>query len=773
MKKILTLALGLAVLASCNGVKWTLTETEYGYNVMTQKKGQTIAYSPGSGIDILTVDGYAFKDLNRNGELDAYEDWRLGAEERATDLAAQLTIEEIAGMMLYSSHQSVPSRGGMFGGARYNGKSYDESGAAASDLSDAQKKFLTEDNLRAVLVTTVESPAIAAQWNNNMQALVEGMGHGVPVNTSSDPRHETSATAEYNYGAGGEISHWPTSLGLAATFDPALVEEFGRIAAEEYRALGIATALSPQIDLATEPRWTRFYGTFGESPELDTDMARAYVDGFQTSTGKDEIAGGWGYKSVNAMVKHWPSGGPEEGGRDAHYNYGKYAVYPGRAFETHLKPFTEGAFKLNGATGMASAVMPYYTISTGIDPSGKNVGNSFSKYIITDLLREKYAYDGVVCTDWNITYDNAGIDKFDGKCWGVEELTVAQRHYECLKAGVDQFGGNNDKGPVLEAYAMWVEEFGQESADARFRASAKRLLMNSFRTGLFENPYLDPAYSAEVVGKPEFMEKGYQAQLKSVVLVKNSDDVLPMKSAEAKPKVYVPQRYFPQLVNFFGMVTPERWEDTFAAELLEKYYEPVADPADADFAIVVIDAPTSGTGYSIEDVKKGGNGYLPISLQYSDYTAEHAREVSIAGGDRLEKSANRSYKGKSVKTVNKTDLETVIETKKAMGDKPVITVVSTGKPFVPEFEPYSDAVLVSFGCQNQALLDLISGAVEPSALLPMQLPADMKTVELQMEDVPFDMECYVDSEGHAYDFAYGLNWSGIISDARTAKYASR
>ena len=770
MKRLLTFALGLAVLASCNGVKWTLTETENGYNVIQQKRGQTIAYSPESGVSILTVDGYAFKDLNRNGELDVYEDWRLGAEERAADLAAQLTIEEIAGMMLYSSHQSVPSRGGMFGGATYNGKPYAESGAVASDLSDAQKKFLSEDNLRAVLVTTVESPAVAAQWNNNMQALVEGMGHGVPVNTSSDPRHETSATAEYNYGAGGDISHWPTSLGLAATFDPALVEEFGRIAAEEYRALGIATALSPQIDLATEPRWTRFYGTFGESPELDTDMARAYVDGFQTSTGKDEIADGWGYKSVNAMVKHWPSGGPEEGGRDAHYNYGKYAVYPGGAFETHLKPFTEGAFKLNGATGMASAVMPYYTISTGVDPSGKNVGNSFSKYIITDLLREKYGYDGVVCTDWNITYDNAGIDRFDGKCWGVEELTVAQRHYECLKAGVDQFGGNNDKGPVLEAYAMWVEEFGKDSADARFRASAKRLLMNSFRTGLFENPYLDPAVSAEVVGKPEFMEKGYQAQLKSVVMVKNSDCVLPMKSFVAKPKVYVPQRYFPQMVNFFGMVIPERWEETFATELLEKYYEPVSDPAEADFAIVVIDAPTSGTGYSAEDVRKGGNGYIPISLQYSDYTAEHAREVSLAGGDRLEKSANRSYKGKSVKTVNKTDLETVVETKKAMGDKPVITVVSTGKPFVPEFEPYSDAILVSFGCQNQALLDLISGAVEPSALLPMQLPADMKTVELQMEDMPFDMDRYVDADGNAYDFAYGLNWSGRIRDARTERY---
>ncbi len=771
MKRLLILALGLAALASCNAVKWTLTETEYGYNVMTQKMGQTIAYSPESGVNILTVDGYAFKDLNRNGSLDSYEDWRLSAEDRAADLASQLSIEEIAGMMLYSSHQSVPSRNGMFGGATYNGKPYAESGAAASDLTDAQKKFLAEDNLRAVLVTTVESPSVAARWNNNIQAFVEGIGHGVPVNTSSDPRHETSATAEYNYGAGGEISHWPTSLGLAATFDPALVEEFGRIAAEEYRALGITTALSPQIDLATEPRWTRFYGTFGESPELDTDMARAYVDGFQTSYGEDEIAGGWGYKSVNAMVKHWPSGGPEEGGRDAHYNYGKYAVYPGGAFETHLKPFTEGAFKLDGPTGMASAVMPYYTISTGVDPSGKNVGNSYSRYIINDLLRDKYGYDGVVCTDWAITGDNRSIDSFDGKCWGVEELTVAQRHYECLKAGVDQFGGNNDKEPVLEAFAMWASEFGEESAQKRFRESAFRLLLNSFRTGLFENPYLDVAESEAIVGKPEFMEKGYQAQLKSVVMVKNSDETLPVKSGEMKPKVYVPQRYCPELVNFFGYVTPARYEEAFDAELLAKYYQKVSDPEEADFAIVLIDAPTSGNGYSAEDVSGGGNGYVPISLQYSDYTAEYAREVSLAGGDCLENFTNRSYKGKSVKTANMTDLESVIETREAMGDKPVVVVVSTGKPFVAEFEPFADAVLVSFGCQNQALLDLISGAVEPSALLPMQLPADMKTVELQMEDVPFDMECYVDSDGNAYDFAFGLNWNGRIEDERVRKYA--
>ena len=220
------------------------------------------------------------------------------------------------------------SRGtGSFGGTTYNGKPYAESGAKPYDLSDAQKKFLKEDNLRHVLVTTVESPEVAARWNNNVQAFVESFGHGIPANNSSDPRHGASVSAEYDAGNGGKISLWPSSLGMAATFDPALVEKFGEIASEEYRALGIATALSPQIDLATEPRWSRFSGTFGENPELDTDMARAYVDGFQTSKGADEIENSWGYKSVNAMIKHWPSGGPEEGGRDAHFCYGKYSAW--------------------------------------------------------------------------------------------------------------------------------------------------------------------------------------------------------------------------------------------------------------------------------------------------------------------------------------------------------------------------------------------------------------------------------------------------------------
>ena len=736
----LLLLAGAALLLAACGPKWHETEAD-GYRLITQRGGATLGVS---SAPIIEDHGYAFKDLNRNGELDIYEDWRRPAPIRAKDLASQLSIEEIAGLMLYSGHQAIP----------------------AAEITDAQRKFLQEDNLRAVLMTTVASPEIAARWNNNVQAFVEGLGHGIPANNSSDPRNETQATAEFNLGSGGRISLWPTTLGLAATFDPEIVRQFGSVASAEYRALGIATALSPQIDLATEPRWSRFNGTFGEDPDLDVDMARAYVDGFQTTDGAPD---GWGRESVNAMIKHWPSGGPEEGGRDAHYNYGKYAVYPGGNIETHLRPFTEGAMHLEGGTGSATAVMPYYTISYGIDPSGKNVGNSYNRYIITDLLRGRFGYDGVVCTDWNITYDNRAIEAFDGKCWGVEELTVAERHYEVIKAGVDQFGGNNDKGPVLEAYRMWVEEFGEESARARFEQSAVRLLMNSFRTGLFENPYTDPAAATAIVGNPDFMQQGYDAQLKSVVMIKNHDKALPKQE---RLKVYVPKRLFPARAGMFGMggTSAERWDYPVAQELVEKYYEWVDDPAQADFALVMIQGPQSGSGYDVADRNKGGNGYVPISLQYTDYKATYARAKSIAGGDRLEKSDNRSYKDKTVKTPNYSDLKLVIDTKKAMGDKPVVVVVALGRPAVPEFEPYADAILVTMGVQNQAVLELVSGKVEPSGLLPMQLPADMRTVEEQFEDVPRDMRCWTDADGNSYDFAFGLNWNGVIDDARVAKY---
>ncbi|HBU78381.1 MAG TPA: beta-glucosidase [Muricauda sp.] len=741
-------------------------ETKEGFNLVKNENGATLGYSQDSGVSILTVDQMAFKDLNKNGTLDPYEDWRLTADERAKDLASKMSVEQIAGLMLYSAHQSIPGGGNSFFGAvTYNGKPYKESGAKPSDLSDAQKKFLLEDNLRHVLITSVESPGVSAQWNNNAQAMVEGIGLGIPINTSSDPRHGSDSYAEFNAGAGGKISMWPSTLGLAASFDPSLMQLFGKIASQEYRALGIATALSPQIDLATEPRWSRFDGTMGEDPKLAADMARAYVEGFQASENGD-----WGMQSVNAMVKHWPGGGPEEGGRDGHFGYGSYAVYPGKNLEDHLKPFTEGAFALKGPTKMATAVMPYYTISYEQDTkNGENVGNAYNKYLITDLLRGKYGYDGVVCTDWGITGDAPNVYEFRGKPWGVENLSVAERHYKIIEAGCDQFGGNNDMGPVIEAYQMGVEEHGEEYMRKRFETSAVRLLKNIFRTGLFENPYLDVAQTEKIVGNSEFMEAGYNAQLKSIVMLKNNEKTLPV---ENKKKVYVPQRYVAPTVNWFGVATQARTEHPFNMEVVAKYFEVVDNPDEADFALVGIENPNGGVGYDVTDTENGGNGYVPISLQYGTYTATNAREQSIAAGSPLEEGVdNRSYNGKTTTSINISDMSLVTDTKRKMGDKPVVVIVRVAKPLVfAEIESSADAILVHMGVQDQALMDIVSGKVEPSALLPFQMPKDMLTVEQQFEDVPRDMDPYTDTNGNSYDFSFGLNWSGVIDDERTQAY---
>lgn len=717
------------------------------HKFVENKNGPRLGYSPDSGVSILEVDGLYFKDLNKNGKLDPYEDWRLPVEERIADLVKRLTIEEIAGLMLYSKHQAISTGDDIFSkmfAGTYDGKPLEQSGKDISDLTDEQVKFLVEDAVRHVLITVVDSPLVAAKWNNNAQSLAEESEHGIPVNISTDPRHTPVSDAEFNAGAGGSISYWPEPLGLAATFSPEIVEDFGKIAACEYRALGISTALSPQIDLATDPRWMRFSGTFGEDTKLATDLARAYIDGFQ---GRE----GWGNHSVNAMVKHWPGGGSGEGGRDAHFRYGKFAVYPGDNFEEHMIPFVKGAFELKGQTKKASAVMPYYTISYGQDEKyGENVGNSYSKYIIQDLLRDKYKYDGVVCTDWLITQDNVAYDSFlSGKCWGVEELSEAERHYRVLMAGVDQFGGNNDKIPVLQAYEMGVAEHGEKYMRERLEQSARRLLRNIFNTGLFENPYLDPKESEKIVGNPEYMKAGFEAQKKSVVMLKNKDRALPIIKGST---VYIPKRRMAEAPDWFGNIIPAHEQFPVKRQIVENYYKITNSPEQADFALVFIQSPKSQS-YTKE------KGFMPVTLQYRPYQAVSARTQAIAN----EEGEDRSYKNKWNTPSNYQDLDIVLETVESMSGRPVIVVMNTSNPaVVAEFEGLVDAILLEFNVQTQAVLDLISGKDDFQACLPFQMPKDMETVETQYEDKAHDMECHLDSEGNTYDFGFGLGYKGKI-----------
>lgn len=685
-----------------------------------------LGYSPDSGVRIIHVDGLPFKDFIGDGVLRPYEDWRLTPQERAKDLASRLSVEEIAGLMLYSPQNHLDT----------------------SDITDAQRQFLLEDNVRHVLVSRVASPGVAAEWNNKVQALIEGRTHGIPANNSSDPRHLATPDAEFAAGASGQRSLWSNLLGLAATFDPGQVEEFGRIAAREYRLQGIATALSPQADLGTDPRWYRYSSTFGCDPKLVADLTRAYADGFQSPDGN-----GWSRKSVNTMAKHWSGGGCGEGGRDAHYGNGKYAVYPGGCYELHKIPFVNGAFDLRRGTGASSAVMPYYTIPYGQTP--EDVANGYNSDVLLRQLRQEAGFEGVICTDWLVTHDSHDPGVHSGKPWGVENLSVAERHYKALMAGVDQFGGNNEMAPVLEAYRMGVKEHGEEWMRRRFEESAYRLLLNMFRVGLFENPYIDVNEAERVVGSPEFMAKGYAQQLRSIVLLKNKGNVLPLEKGS---RLYIPERRIPEGPNYWRQILDERVYDPVPPQVVERDFVIAACPDDADAAVVFIESPHSYLmGYD--------NGYIPISLQYEDYTAADAREHSIAG--------ERSYRGRSARTINKCDMELVHKVRREMGKRPVIVVINMLNPMVmKEIEPYADALVVGFDVQAQAIMDIISGREEPSGLLPFQLPKDMSAVELHCEDKPHDMACHCDTEGNMYDFAFGLDWSGKIYDERVARWGS-
>ncbi|MFW2513909.1 glycoside hydrolase family 3 N-terminal domain-containing protein [Demequina sp. SO4-13] len=728
--------------------------------------GPTLSYSADGGVTLLEeeIDGstYAFKDMNANGELDVWEDWRLEASERATDLASQMTVEQIAGLMLFSSHERSPADG----------------------LTDEQKTYLEDSNLRAVLNAAGSDADSTVPWVNEMQAFVETLatdeGVYVPVNFASDPR-STAGSGGYN-AEGADVSRWPSNLGLASTFDSEYTRQFGEMASAEYRALGITTALSPQVDLATEPRWLRVGGTFGEDAEQAAELTGAYVSGFQGTAGESE----WGAESVNAMIKHWPGDGPGEGGRESHTFTGKYGVYPGDNLDEHVSVF-QGALE-------SAAVMTSYSISVDGDGEplfGERVGTAYDEGLMA-VLRDDNSFGGVVVTDWGVMTGANDEGAFIATAWGAEDMTPAERYVKVLQTGHDMFGGVNDATFLLEGAELWQERFetGELEIDAetRFQESGARILNMTFQAGLYESAFLDPEESAAVLASEDKVEAGYQAQLDSVVMLKN-DGVIAEGSDWSDTTVYIPQSYDLGVASLFG---PPAYTEgpTIDLEVAEQFFGAVVtdevelddegqvvsytapDLSDVDLVLVGMDSPYNGDNFSAAGQDAETGEWYPFSLQYGPYTAdgENVREVSISG-DILEDGTqeNRSYLGNTSRISNEADLdafERAVAAVEASGnDIPVIVALKATNPIIPaEFEADSDAILVSFGTNDQAIVEVALGQHEPQGRLPIQFPADMDTVEAQLEDVAKDMTPYTDANGNAYDYGFGLNWSGAISE---------
>ncbi len=471
-----------------------------------------------------------FRDLNGNGRLDPYEDPRRPLDERVEDLLAQLTLEEKAGLM-YHAPIGIGAGGELL-----------EEPAPFSPVPTPE--LVRERHINHFNIYWAPGPRETAGWHNRLQRLAETTRLGIPVTISSDPRHGFSDNPATSLSSGA-LSSWPEPIGLAAAGDEELVHAFGDIARQEYLALGIRTALHPTADLSTEPRWARTSGTFGEDAELSSRLLGAYIRGFQG----DEL----GPTSVACMTKHFPGGGPQADGEDPHFATGKDQVYPGDNFEYHLLPF-EAAF----AAGTA-AIMPYYGRPVGTEL--EEVGFGFNRQVITGLLRERFGYDGVVCTDWGLVSDaDLGDWVFPAKCWGVEELSHADRLAKIIDAGCDQLGGENEPALLVE-----LVRSGRISEE-RLDASVRRLLRVKFRLGLFDDPYVDEAAAVETAGRDNFRRAGEDAQRRSLVLLAN-DGVLPVSS---RPRLYV-----------------EGVDPATAAN----YGDVVDSPSDADLAVLRVAAP--------------------------------------------------------------------------------------------------------------------------------------------------------------------------------------
>lgn len=597
-----------------------------------------------------------WRDLNHNGRLDRYEDSRAPIDARVEDLLKQMTLAEKAGMLV---HGTLPTPGSSIG---FAGKTYD---------ADATIKLLNDRHINSFITRLVVAPSDLAAQNNAVQKLAEASRLGIPATISTDPRHHFQATLGAST-TGGGFSLWPDTLGFAALGDAETVRRFSDIARQEYRAVGIHMALSPQADLATEPRWPRFAATFGSDPAEVSRLAGAYVDGFQhgrTGVRPDGVA---------TVVKHWVGYGAEPEGFDGHNHYGRNAKLTDAAFAQHIRAFDDSL------AAHSAGVMPTYVIVHGPKIAGQPiepVAAGFNKQMLTGLLRGEKGYRGLIVSDWSITNDcpqacmapdaaNPQTPASIGTPWGMETADKTTRFAKGLNAGIDQFGGANDPAPILDAVAKGLV------SEKRIDDSVRRVLRLKFEQGLFDNPYVDEAAAARIVGNPQAQAEADAVQRASQVLLRNDGATLPVAPGK---RIWL--------------------HNVDAAAARAAGFTVVEDPAQADIALVRTATP-----------------FETLHPHHFFGARQHEGRLDFRPEDK--------------------DVQAIA---RASAHVPTIVAVEMDRPAIlTAIEPMTKALLVTFGASDAAVLDVVTGRAVAKGHMPFSLPRSMTDVEAQSPDLPDD-----------------------------------
>jgi beta-glucosidase len=630
---------------------------------------------------ILQAGGLKFKDLNKNGRLDPYEDWRLSAEERSQDLLSKMSVEEKVGFMLISTtrlkndysfeapktkepitsdfnEDDLVATTNMF-----TRKSLPVPVMTAAGTTKAVNQF----HLRHFILRANVSAKTTAEWANKLQALCESQPLGIPAIVASNPRNHVTAAAALGTSVGKTaLSTWPGELGLSAMRDLKLVREFADIARQEWTAVGLRKGYMYMADLATEPRWQRVDGTFGENAEWVAQMMTEVVLGFQGPK--------LGPTSVALTTKHFPGGGAGQGGQDPHFDWGKTEVFPGGMFQNNLIPF-KAAIKAG-----TSAIMPYYSLPMGT--TYEKIAYAYNKGVIDDLLRKELGFQGII---------NSDTGPIEMMPWGAEDLSVAERYKRTLEAGVNLYSGTADPAKLLET--VQTDMVDKKLIDN----SVLRLLKEKFELGLFENPYVDEAAAERIAGNAKFQERANLALRKSIVLLRNETKALLLK---AKTRVYF--ETYQQRSGANAAASGEATPGTVYAPESNQYpVQFVSTPEAADVILLWI-KPGSKSLFASDG--------SPLYLSLSKNAVDTAYINTLTA------------KKPTILVLNYSNPWVIDE----------IYNLSTRGRF--------QGVLATFGTTPDALLDVVTGKFNPTGKMPFTTPVSEQAVTNQKEDVPGHLE---------------------------------
>ncbi|WP_026819201.1 glycoside hydrolase family 3 protein [Arthrobacter castelli] len=726
--------------------------------------------------ETIKVKGRTFKDLNANGQLDPYEDWRRSADERVADLVDRMTLEEKAGMMLIDTLNAAcdtetKTRGTLAPEADDYIKNQKMHRFIFRNTVTTADKAVCGESTGGFGASTSVTPQETAEYMNTIQKMGEATRLGIPMLYKSNARNHIDPDAREGINeSAGAMTAFPKEAGIAAaalgaesaktgeaptTGDMSVVDDFTSVMGDEWEAIGLRGMYGYMADLSTEPRWYRAHETFTEDADLAANIMESLVQGLQGPVNEKGISLNPD-SSVALTMKHFPGGGPQELGLDPHYSFGKTQVYPGNGFGYALKPFKAAI------DAGVSAIMPYYGVPMNVAYEGvtyKQKGFAFSEQIINDLLRDKLGFKGYVNSDTGIVQDRA---------WGLEEQSVPERVAAAINSGTDTLSGFHDVQTIID-----LVEDGLVTKE-RVTTAAERLLKPMFLMGLFENPYVDASKANEVVGSDEHEQTAMEIQRKSAVLLQNEKTpdggkALPLQDGS---DVYILGNIDEETVESYGY-------DVTNGNTKDPADRPSA--AGSDRVIISMTAKNVNTGeYKSDDPATGLNpGHInPIEFPgvkgldgespygaadaCNAYGAEECTDDGLVYGGSLPwESSILDFTGMSKAESWKVtpSLDTIQQVMKEVDDpSKVVLQIYFRQPFVLDKASGlrdAGAIVAGFGMSDKALMDVLSGKVSPQGKMPFALAGTRKAIKEQYSDLPGYKET---TDGALFPFGHGLTY---------------